>query len=66
MPVSKSKARTWVLSALAIVILLVVIVGGWTFYDLWQAEALPWQPDPTRVVVTPFADLPVPSGTPSS
>lgn len=62
----KTNARTWVLSALAIGILLVVIVGGWTFYDLWQAEALPWQPDPTRVVVTPFADLPIPAGTPSS
>lgn len=49
-----------------LVLLALVIVGVWTFYDAWQAGMLPWQPEPTRVAVTPFADLPTPSATPGS
>lgn len=55
------------LFALAVVlIVLAIIVGGWTFYDAWQLGVLPWQPEPTRTVVTPFADLPTPTVTPGS
>lgn len=55
-----------VLLAIGVVLLLVVVViGGWTFYDAWDAGLLPWQPEPTRVAVTPFADLPTPSVTPA-
>lgn len=46
------------------VILLIAVVGIWTFYDAWAAGMLPWQPEPTRVAVTPFADLPTPPATP--
>lgn len=48
----------------AAVILIIAIVGIWTFYDAWSAGMLPWQPEPTRIAVTPFADLPTPSATP--
>ena len=56
-----------ILLAVGVVILMVIIViGGWTFYDAWDAGMLPWQPEPTRPVVTPFADLPTPSVTPAN
>lgn len=48
----------------AVVLLAVIIVGGWTFYDAWEAGMLPWQPEPTRAAVTPFANLPTPPATP--
>lgn len=47
-----------------VVLLALVVVGGWTFYDAWDAGMLPWQPEPTRVAVTPFADLPTPTAAP--
>ncbi|HWV22956.1 MAG TPA: hypothetical protein VNZ58_02095 [Thermomicrobiales bacterium] len=56
--------RHWILSGILLVALIFVIVGGWTFYDAWDAGVLPWQPDPTRVVVTPFANLPTEVATP--
>ena len=58
--------RRMLLALALIVVLAVGVVGGWTFYDAWEAGVLPWQPEPTRVVVTPFADLPTPTATPGS
>lgn len=48
----------------AVLLLAVIVVGGWTFLDAWEAGMLPWQPEPTRAAVTPFANLPTPSATP--
>lgn len=50
----------------AAVVVALIVVGSWTFYDAWQLGVLPWQPEPTRIVVTPFADLPTPSATPGN
>lgn len=57
-------ARRWILTGIVLVTLVFLIIGGWTFYDAWDAGVLPWQPDPTRIVVTPFADLPTVAATP--
>lgn len=49
-----------------VLIVAIAVIGLWTFYDAWAAGMLPWQPEPTRVAVTPFANLPTPTGTPGS
>lgn len=53
----------------AIIATLVLIpIGIVLFFSLYladQAGELPWQTDPTRIPVTPFANLPtMPAGTP--
>ena len=58
--------RRILLTLAVMVILTLTVVGGWTFYDAWEAGVLPWQPEPTRVIVTPFADLPTPTATPGN
>ncbi len=35
-----------------------LVVGAYGFYLANMAGALPWQPDPTRIPITPFADIP--------
>ena len=49
-----------------VLILTIAVIGSWTLYDAWDAGLLPWQPEPTRVAVTPFADLPTPTVTPAN
>lgn len=54
----------------AIVATLVLIpIGIVLFFGLYLANTageLPWQEDPTRIPVTPFANLPTaPAGTPT-
>lgn len=51
------------LAVVLVVVVIIAVIGIWTFYDAWSAGMLPWQPEPTRVVVTPFADLPTPTPT---
>ncbi len=48
----------WVRVVLVIGVLGVLIVGGLGLYLLNLAGELPWQVDPTRIPITPFADAP--------
>ncbi len=44
---------------LAVFLLLVVVaVAAFGLYLGGQAGRLPWQEDPTRIPITPFADIP--------
>ena len=55
------------LMALAVIVVVTIsVIGAWTFYDAWNAGVLPWQPEPTRIIVTPFANLPTPTATPGN
>lgn len=56
--------KRWVAVVGLVLLLGIAVIGSWTFYDAWEAGMLPWQPEPTRVAVTPFADLPTPPSTP--
>ena len=50
-----------------IAIVLVVAVAGFGLFVAGEAGRLPWQEDPTRIPITPFADIPgfsAPSPTP--
>jgi hypothetical protein len=45
-------------AALAIALVLTLVVGGYGMFLASEAGRLPWQVDPTRIPVTPFADFP--------
>ena len=50
-----------------VVIGIVVVVVVLAVFGLWfggQQGMLPWQPEPTRIPVTPFANLPGSVATP--
>jgi len=46
----------------AVVLIPVLIVAVWALQLAGSAGFLPWQPEPTRIPITPFANLP---GTPA-
>ena len=52
---TRRRRGTLVFSLLALVVLLVVV--GYGFYLANMAGRLPWQEEPTRIPVTPFANL---------
>ena len=47
---------------LAIVLIPVVILAAWGLTLAGSAGFLPWQPEPTRIPITPFAGLPAAGG----
>jgi hypothetical protein len=44
--------------AILVVGIFVIFVGGFGYYLADSAGKLPWQEDPTRIAITPFADIP--------
>lgn len=38
--------------------LFVLVAAGYGTYVAGEAGRLPWQEDPTRIPITPFADIP--------
>ncbi len=51
----RHRALSAVLLAVALVIL---VTGGYGVYLAGSAGYLPWQEEPTRIPITPFADIP--------
>ncbi len=45
-----------IIIAVAIIVFLAIIF--WALMMAGSAGLLPWQPEPTRIPITPFADLP--------
>ena len=43
---------------IAVAALVVLILAAWGLSFAGSAGVLPWQPEPTRIAITPFADLP--------
>ena len=52
------RRRRGLLAIVAAVLVLAFILGAWGMYAAGSAGMLPWQPEPTRIAITPFADLP--------
>ena len=50
--------REWIRVLLVVGLIGVIAVGGFGVYLLSVAGDLPWQVDPTRIPITPFADAP--------
>lgn len=57
------RSRIWA-GILVVALLVVLAIGGFGVYIAGEAGRLPWQEEPTRIAVTPFANLPQP-GTPA-
>jgi hypothetical protein len=63
MDAERRRRRTLVIAVIVLVSLL--IVAAWGLSLAGSAGVLPWQPEPTRIPITPFADLPgAGAGTP--
>ena len=61
----------WLTVVLVVFVLAVIAIGAFGTYMASEAGMLPWQEDPTRIPITPFAGLPgistpLPQGTPGS
>jgi hypothetical protein len=41
-----------------VILVPLLILAAWGMVVAGSAGMLPWQPDPTRIPITPFADLP--------
>ncbi len=54
----RALSHGWVRLLVVVGVLGVLIVGGFGVYLLSVAGDLPWQVDPTRIPITPFADAP--------
>jgi hypothetical protein len=64
MDAEQRRRRTLVIALVVLVPLL--ILTAWGLSLAGSAGFLPWQPEPTRIPITPFADLPVTiAGTPA-
>jgi hypothetical protein len=63
MDAEQRRRRTLAIAVIVLVPLL--ILAAWGLSLAGSAGFLPWQPEPTRIPITPFADLPVTGvGTP--
>ncbi len=65
MDAEQRRRRTLVIAV--IVLVPVLLLAAWGLSLAGSAGFLPWQPEPTRIPITPFADLPsgATAGTPS-
>jgi len=65
MDAEQRRRRSVVIAVIVLVPLL--ILAAWGLSLAGSAGVLPWQPEPTRIPITPFADLPsgATAGTPS-
>jgi hypothetical protein len=66
---STSTRRRWLGFALIACLTIVIIIAAFGVYLAGEAGVLPWQGEPTRIAITPFADIPgfstpVPESTP--
>jgi hypothetical protein len=52
------RRRPWLVTLALVVIVVALIAGSFGIYLAGTAGQLPWQEDPTRIPITPFADIP--------
>ncbi|CAN5675677.1 hypothetical protein BH23CHL5_BH23CHL5_24300 [soil metagenome] len=60
-PVAKGTAESSTRRRKVIATLVLIPIGVVLVFSLWlasEAGELPWQTDPTRIPITPFANLP--------
>ena len=50
--------RGWPRALLLATVAVALVVGGYGMYLVSLAGELPWQAEPTRITITPFADIP--------
>ncbi|MDP9473656.1 MAG: hypothetical protein M3Q71_23850 [Chloroflexota bacterium] len=52
------RRRRWLTLLATIALIAALAIGGYGMYLGSVAGRLPWQEDPTRIPITPFADIP--------
>jgi hypothetical protein len=52
------RRRPILMLAILVAGIIVLFVGGFGYYLADSAGKLPWQEDPTRIAITPFAGIP--------
>lgn len=52
------RRRPLLSALLGVALLLTIVIGGYGLFLASDAGLLPWQPEPTLIPVTPFADFP--------
>jgi hypothetical protein len=50
--------RNRIILIAAVILVPLVVLAAWGLMFAGSVGMLPWQPDPTRVPITPFAGLP--------
>ena len=53
-----ARRHRWLTSLSVAALLFALSVGGFGVYLAGEAGRLPWQEEPTRIPITPFADIP--------
>jgi hypothetical protein len=52
------RRHRWLTFFAVVLLTFVIATGGFGLYLAGEAGQLPWQVDPTRIPITPFADIP--------
>ena len=52
------RRHRWLRLLAVAALLVVLVIGGFGTYLAGEAGRLPWQEEPTRIPITPFADIP--------
>lgn len=52
------RRHPWLCALVLVLLVLVLFVGSFGMYLAGEAGRLPWQEDPTRIPITPFAGIP--------
>ena len=55
---SAVRRRPLLTLTLLVAVIFLILVSGFGYYLADSAGQLPWQEDPTRIAITPFADIP--------
>lgn len=50
--------KRWVRAVAVVALLVAIALVGSAIYLAGEAGRLPWQEEPTRIAITPFADIP--------
>ncbi len=64
---NRVRRHPFVSMLIAAVLILGFVIAGYGIFLANEAGRLPWQEEPTRIAITPFADIPgfnQPMGTP--
>lgn len=66
---NRARRHPLVSMLIAGVLILTLVIAGYGVFLASEAGRLPWQEEPTRIAITPFANIPgfdQPIGTPAS
>jgi hypothetical protein len=71
MKLRQMRRHRWLMATVTTFVVVLVVMAIYATWVAGSAGVLPWQPEPTRIAVTPFSDIPgfsapVPTPTPAA